>query len=133
MRCAKNWSRQIIATLVTPEMIDMLFQTFMVKPIYRFLRKLQALLLTFGFVGDFVLHVSLTCTDFIFFCGAYRFQSPCFGKKKYIGISESNSSPLKIGRAPKGNSIFQPSVFRNKLAVSFREDMCFFSCVPYLS
>ena len=34
-------------------------------------------------------------------------------------LSETNSSPLKIGRAPKGNFILQPSIFRGY--VSFRK------------
>ena len=40
-------------------------------------------------------------------------------------LRETNSqSPWKIGRAsPKGNFIFQPSIFRCKLAVSFREEI----------
>ena len=36
-------------------------------------------------------------------------------------LPETNSSPLKIGRAPKGNVlIFQPSIFRCELLVSGR-------------
>ena len=41
----------------------------------------------------------------------------------HITLPETNSSPLKIARAPKGNElVFQPSIFRSKLAVSFRAD-----------
>ena len=45
-------------------------------------------------------------------------------------LPETNSSPLKIGHPPKGNKkVFQQSMFRCKLAVSFREGnywRCFF-------
>ena len=42
---------------------------------------------------------------------------------KWNILHETNSQPpLKIGRNPKGNEfVFQPSIFRCKLAVSFRE------------
>ena len=40
-----------------------------------------------------------------------------------VTLPETNGYPLKIGRAPIGNFIFQPSIFRGKLAVSFREDI----------
>ena len=43
-------------------------------------------------------------------------------QQKHTTLPETNSSPLKIGRAPKGNEkLFQPSIFRGELAVSFRE------------
>ena len=35
-------------------------------------------------------------------------------------LPETNSSPVKIGRAPKGNSVFQPPFFQVR-AASFRE------------
>ena len=39
---------------------------------------------------------------------------------KKVTFSETNSSPLKIG-LPNRNVVFQPSICRGKLAVSFRE------------
>ena len=39
-----------------------------------------------------------------------------FSRIGFITLPETNGSPLKIGRAPKGNCIFQQSIFRGKLA-----------------
>ena len=46
-----------------------------------------------------------------------------FWNGKIITLPETNSSPLKIGHY-KRKFIFQPSIFRCKLAVSFREGTC---------
>ena len=43
-----------------------------------------------------------------------------WGVSTYFTLPKANSSHLKIGRAPKGNDrLFQPSIFRCKLVVSF--------------
>ena len=54
-------------------------------------------------------------------------KKKCPALKKKTTLPENNSefAPESRQRVPKGNFIFQASIFRGKLAVSFREGMFF--------